>query len=174
MISLVKQDYNENRKLYERVENKLRKKISEDVPITHVGSTAIPSILYGKNIIDILIGAKDKKQFDDITATLISDGYVPSQKSKDEIYQFFSSIAGETGSGDTHIHLVVMGTERYSEFIILRDYLINNEEEATRYSNLKKEIIDKGITDRKEYKAVKSPYVTELLIRAKKFYLSSM
>lgn len=74
------------------------------------------------------------------------------------------------GSGDVHIHLVMMDTERYSEFIILRDYLINNDEEATNYSNLKKEIIDKGITDRREYKAIKSPYVTELLNRAKAFY----
>ena len=64
----------------------------------------------------------------------------------------------------------MMGTERYSEFIILRDYLLNNDEEATKYSNLKKEIIDKGITDRREYKAIKSPYVTELLNRAKAFY----
>ena len=64
----------------------------------------------------------------------------------------------------------MMDTERYSEFIILRDYLINNDEEATNYSNLKKEIIDKGVTDRREYKAIKSPYVTELLNRAKAFY----
>lgn len=63
-----------------------------------------------------------------------------------------------------------METERYSEFIILRDYLIDNEVEATSYSNLKKEIIDKGISDRREYKAIKSPYVTELLTRAKNFY----
>lgn len=63
-----------------------------------------------------------------------------------------------------------MGTERYFGFIILRDYLLHNEEEATNYSNLKKEIIDKGITDRREYKAIKSPYVTELLMRAKNFY----
>ena len=61
----------------------------------------------------------------------------------------------------------MMDTERYSEFIILREYLLNNNEEATNYSNLKKEIIDKGITDRREYKAIKSPYVTELLSRAK-------
>ncbi len=96
MVLLVKQDYNENKKIYENVENELRKKISADIPITHVGSTAIPNILYGKNIIDILIGAKDKKQFEYITSILIDDGYVPSQKSKDDIYQFFSSIAGET------------------------------------------------------------------------------
>ncbi len=86
MISLVKQDYDENKKLYEKVENELRKKIGEDIPITHVGSTAIPSILYGKNIIDILVGAKDKEQFEDIETILVGEGYVPSQKSKDEIY----------------------------------------------------------------------------------------
>ncbi len=63
-----------------------------------------------------------------------------------------------------------MDTERYAEFIILRDYLINNNEEAINYSNLKKEIVDKGITDRREYKAIKSPYVTNLLARAKESY----
>lgn len=74
------------------------------------------------------------------------------------------------GSGDVHIHLVIMDTERYLEFIILRNYLLNNNEEAINYSNLKKEIIVKGTTDRREYKAIKSPYVTELLNRAKAFY----
>ena len=96
MVSLVKQDYNENRELYEKVEKALRSELDESVPINHVGSTAIPSIMYGKNIIDVLVGAKDKEQFEHIMDILVKDGYVPSQKSKDEIYQFFSSIAGET------------------------------------------------------------------------------
>lgn len=96
MVSLVKQNYNENKKLYEKVEKVLRSELDESVPINHVGSTAIPSIMYGKNIIDVLVGAKDKEQFEQIMDILVRDGYVPSQKSKDEIYQFFSSIAGET------------------------------------------------------------------------------
>ena len=61
----------------------------------------------------------------------------------------------------------MMDTERYSDFIILRNYLLNNENEAINYSNLKKDIIDKGISDRREYKAIKGPYVTELLNRAR-------
>ena len=96
MVSLVKQDYDENRKLYERVEKALRSELDKSVPINHVGSTAIPSIMYGKNIIDVLVGAKDKEQFEQIMDILVKGGYVPSQKSKDEIYQFFSSIVGET------------------------------------------------------------------------------
>lgn len=170
MVSLVKQDYTENKRLYEKIKTILKNKLGTNIPIEHVGSTAISNIMYGKNIIDILIGAKDKKQFEQITDILAKDDYIPSQKSKDEIYQFFSSIAGETGSGDIHIHLVILGTERYDDFIILRDYLQINKEEAINYSNFKKDIINRGITDRKEYKAIKSSYVTELLYRAKSFY----
>ena len=96
MISIVKQNYDENKKLYEKVENELRKKIDKNIPITHVGSTAIPNIKYGKNIIDILIGAKDQEQFERIFEILINEGYIASKKSKDDIYQFFSSIECET------------------------------------------------------------------------------
>ena len=72
--------------------------------------------------------------------------------------------------GDVHIHLVILGTERYNEFIILKNYLLQNKEEASKYSSFKIEIINKGITDRKEYKVTKSEYVSKLLMRAKKWY----
>lgn len=169
MVMLVKQDYLENRRLYNAIEYELREELEKSIPITHVGSTAIPD-MYGKNIIDILIGAKDINQFDKIANILKTKGFVESQKSKDNIYQFFSSTADETGSGDIHIHLVILNTERYSEFIILKEYLLENKEETLNYSNFKKEIIKKGITDRREYKAVKSEYVNNLLERAKQWY----
>ena len=73
MVSLVKQNYNENKELYEKVEKVLRKELNKSIPINHVGSTAIPTIMYGKNIIDVLIGAKDKEQFEQITDILIKD-----------------------------------------------------------------------------------------------------
>lgn len=99
MVSLEKQDYKENKKKYEEVEKILRNELDETIPIEHVGSTAIPTIMYGKNIIDVLIGAKNQKQFEQIFNILVKNKYVPSQKSKDEIYQFFSSKAGETRIG---------------------------------------------------------------------------
>lgn len=169
MVTIIKQDYTENKKNYNHIEEDLRKDIDKSIPITQVGSTAIPD-MYGKNIIDILIGVNDKNQFEDITKVLVNKGFVPSKKSEDGIYQFFSSTEAETGSGDTHIHLVISNAERYSEFIILKDYLLNNKEEALNYSNFKKKIISDGITDRKQYKTVKSEYVTNLLARAKKWY----
>ena len=75
----------------------MREVLDCSIPITHIGSTAIPD-MYGKNIIDILIGAKDQKQFEAIMKILESKGFVASKKSKDQIYQFFSSTANETTS----------------------------------------------------------------------------
>lgn len=169
MVEIIEQNYDENKNIYYDIEKKLKNSIGYNVPIDHVGSTAIPNMC-GKNIIDILIGAENVEQFEGITKKLNDIGFIPGKKSKDAIYQFFSSTDAETTSGDVHIHLVIMGTERYSEFIILRDFLLNNTEEAYNYSNLKREIINNGITDRREYKTVKSEYVTSLIARAKKWY----
>lgn len=169
MIIVIKQNYLKSKRIYNSIENKLRKKLNEEIPITHVGSTAIPN-MYGKNIIDILIGAEDKEQFEMIVQVLIKNKFIPSKKSRDEIYQFFSSIESETGSGDIHIHLVISNTEQYNEIIILKDYLLNNEEEALEYSNFKKDIIKRGITERREYKMIKNDYVVKLIQRARKYY----
>lgn len=169
MVTLLKQDYIKNKKLFDEIESELRQILNVDILITHVGSTAIPD-MYGKNIIDVLIGAKDENQFIEIIKILEEQGFIASKKSKDDSYQFFSSTASETTSGDVHIHLVIKDTERYLEFIILKDFLLQNKEEALKYLNFKKEIINKGITDRREYKKVKSLYVTDLLMRAKEAY----
>lgn len=167
MVELKKQDFEENKKLYDNIKLELYKKISKSISIDHVGSTAIPD-MYGKNIIDILIGVETKEEFNEISNILVEMNYVPSQNSKTNIYQFFASTKEETISGDIHIHLVIKNTERYKEFLILRDYLLNNKEEAKNYSDIKFEILNNGFNDRKEYRHIKSKYVTELIERAKK------
>lgn len=48
MVELIKQNFIENKKIYQNVETKLRKRIETNIPINHVGSTAIPNIEYGK------------------------------------------------------------------------------------------------------------------------------
>jgi len=170
MVELINQDFDKNKEFYQRIEKHLRTKIEDNIQIDHVGSTAIPDIV-GKNIIDILIGAKDKTEFKYLCDILVDDGYLPSQNSKTEIYQFFASRAGETGDGDVHIHLVLTETDRYNEFLLLRNYLLENSNEAKNYSNHKKELISRGVTDRKEYRRIKSEYVSAMIERAKKSLL---
>ena len=166
MVELEKQNFKENKKFYNKIEKELRKKLKIDIPIEQVGSTAIPD-MYGKNIMDILIGAKDNIEFEEVKNILENMNYVSSSKSKDEIYQFFSSTSKKTLSGDIHIHLVIKNTQRYSDFIMLRNYLLNNKTEAKKYSKFKRKLISDGILERKEYKRMKSEYVTLLLDRAR-------
>lgn len=167
MVELKKQNYQKNKTLYNKVAKQLRKELDKTIPIDQVGSTVIPN-MYGKNILDILIGAKDNKQFEDIRMSLEKIGFIGSKKSSDNIYQFFASKEEETGSGDVHLHLVIQDTERYKEFLILKNYLLNNPTEAKNYSDFKRNMLKNGISDRKQYKATKSEYVSALLERAKK------
>ena len=167
MVELVKQNLKVNKQRFKKAKKILLKNIDMDIEIEHVGSTAIPN-MYGKNILDILIGVNNQTEFEKVKQSLIKINFVPSEKSKTENYQFFSSTEKETHDGDIHIHLVIKNTERYDEFIVLRDYLLNNKKEAKDYSNLKKELFKSGITDRKEYKNKKAIYVSSLIERAKK------
>ena len=90
MIEIVKQDFEENKRRYNKLVEKLKIKLPNEVQITHIGSTAIPN-MYGKNILDILIGVKDISQFDEACKILKDIGFIASAKNKDKDYQFFSS-----------------------------------------------------------------------------------
>lgn len=169
MIKIIRQNYKENKVIYNKIKNELVRKIGKTNTIDHIGSTAIPD-MFGKNIIDILIGAKDINEFEKIKNILICKGYSCSNKTKEKEYQFFSSTKKETSSGDVHIHLTILGTNRYNEFLILKEYLLNNKKEAKEYSNFKQKIIEEGIKDRRKYKEIKSKYVEDLLNKAKKIY----
>ena len=168
MVKLEKQNYNENHKKFKEIKQKLEDKINKNIEITHVGSTSIPTIKYGKNIIDILIGAKDKKEFAEIAKILESINYIPSDKSKTEEYQFFASTNEETKIGDIHIHLALKDTNRYKEFILLKEYLLENKKEAIAYSNFKQKLISTQTNNRAEYKRLKSEYVTKIIEKINK------
>jgi len=167
MVRIVKQNFDKNKEIYQKIKNQLECEIDEDIIINHVGSTAIPNI-YGKNIIDILIGVENLDCFEKVAKRLTIIGYFPSNKSKTEEYQFFASRKEETVSGDIHIHLVKLYTDRYNDFILLKKYLLNNPLVAKEYSNYKKEILKLKGKDREIYKKEKSDFVSNLIKQARK------
>ena len=166
MVELQRQNKKVNTQIYNKVFKQLRKVINREVPIDHVGSTAIPN-MYGKNIIDILIGARNETELEELTIKIKELGYFPGRNSTGMIYRFFASTEEETKSGDIHIHLVIINSDRYKDFLILKKYLLKNKEERKNYSNLKKELIKNGHFIREEYKSIKSEYVSSLLERAR-------
>ena len=168
MVKIIKQDFNKNKSLFNSIREKLSNSLNKNIQIEHVGSTAIPNI-YGKNIIDILIGAKDSDEFNFIKNVLEENGFFGSENSKTYEYQFFASRKEETGDGDIHIHLVLKDTKRYRDFIVLRDFLLENEYIAKEYSDYKKSLIENNIKDRKKYKEVKGEYVSKLIEKANNY-----
>ena len=99
---------------------------------------------------------------------LIELGYFPGNHNSGN-YRFFASTKEETKMGDVHIHLVYIDSDRYRDFITLRDYLLSNKEERKAYSDLKRKLISDGTNIREDYKVTKSKYVSDLLIRARKY-----
>lgn len=167
MVELVRQNKKVNTKLYNETLKKLRKVLGKEVPIDHVGSTSIPN-MYGKNIIDILVGAENEEKLEELTIVLKNMGYYPGTNSTGMIYRFFASTEEETKSGDIHIHLVIINSDRYKDFLILKKYLLKNKEERKKYSDLKRKLIREGHFIRDDYKSIKSEYVSSLLERARK------
>ena len=101
------------------------------------------------------------------TKKLKQIGFYSGKKSNVNIYRFFASTEKETKSGDIHIHLVKIDSDRYKDFLILKEYLLMNKEERKAYAKLKKEILKDGYNIREDYKNIKSKYVTDLLNRAR-------
>ena len=167
MVEIVKQNFRKNKEIFKSVKIKLEKYLDKSITIEHVGSTAIPN-MYGKNIVDILIGAEDINEFKYIKKVLEKNNFYSSEKSKNNQYQFFASTMNETKNGDIHIHLVIKKTQRYKDFILLRSYLLNNKNKAKEYSDFKKSLIKNNIKDREEYKKIKSEYVSNLIKNARK------
>ena len=99
--------------VFTRVKNKLALVLADSSRIHHVGSTAVPS-LDGKNILDILISAKDIEHMNELRDKLVAIGYFPSlNPSPRQDYIFLASRKKETGEGDIHIHLAVSDTETH-------------------------------------------------------------
>ncbi len=169
MVVLEKQDFKENRNIYEKEEKRIKKALGDNIPIDHVGSTALPYMV-GKNIIDILVGVENEKEMDEFTDKLEELGFFPGKKSTGYTYRFFASREEETKSGDVHIHLADISSDRYKDFLTLKKYLLENTEEREKYAKIKKDIIKNGHDIRNDYRDIKSKYVTDLLERARNAY----
>lgn len=166
MVDLVYQDYEKNIKFFKKIKQELLAGLTATKKIEHVGSTAIKN-MYGKNILDILVGVETSGDFDVTFKELENLGYFASTNFSSDIYHFFASRVEETGDGDVHIHLCLTNTDRYEDFVVLRDYLRKNPSEAKAYSDFKLSLINAGFIERKKYRAEKSTYVSDLIKRAK-------
>ena len=83
IVTLEKQNLKENTNIFKRELKKLRKDLDINIPIDHVGSTTLP-YMYGKNIIDILIGARNIEEMNYITSIIKKYNYYPGNSQNNE------------------------------------------------------------------------------------------
>ena len=170
-MSVEIKDYNvELKERFDAEAKRLRGILGPDVVIEHVGSSAVG--IGGKNIVDILVGVSSADEMISVRDLLASAGYREGHDTHpDRIFMAWrkddDGVDRETGEGDFHVHIVVVGSEECSNMLVLRDYLRAHPEEALDYYRMKSEFAREAGYDRKKYKALKSVYVKELLERAK-------
>ena len=165
MVELVRQNLKVNKSRFSKIRKQILGNIDANIMVEHVGSTVIPR-MYGKNILDVLVGVDSKDDFEIAIKGLEKIGFIGSEESRNNEYMFLASSLDETHDGDIHVHIVLKGTKRIDDFLLLRDYLLSNPKEARQYSNFKRELVKNGVVDRKEYKHIKSEYVSNLIQRA--------
>ena len=156
-------------KIYNRIESNLKEKLGDNTSINHVGSTAIKN-MWGKNIIDVLVGADSEYEMEKFSRIIKDLGFFSGNNFSGMIYRFFANTKEETKSGDIHIHLAYINSDRYQDFLLLKNYLVQNSKEAKDYSDFKRNLINNGNILRVDYKNIKSKYVTDLIKRAKDYF----
>lgn len=148
--------------------HKIREVLRSDIiDIQHIGSTSVKSIC-AKPIVDIVVGVSD---FENLL------------KHNDELSNIGNFYRGEDYPGQllyvcgdlenniqTHfVHVVIYGSEKWDNYINMRDYLNSHEEVAKRYDELKKSLAIKYPDDRIAYTDAKSELIEEILQYAKKW-----
>lgn len=138
--------------------------LSEFSPvITHIGSTAIPSI-QAKPIIDILVEVNPHCDSALIKNAMKSSGYICMNQSPSRM----SFNKGYTPEGYAqkvfHIHVHNLGD---NDEILFRDYLIEHPERAKEYEALKLSLLPKYRHDRDGYTAAKTAFVNTTLQMAR-------
>ena len=138
-----------------------------DVKIEHVGSTSIPG-LSAKPIIDIAIGVKDEKALFEIEPVMAEAGYdiLNDYETKGELL----ARKGPPECRTHYIHMQLIGSEYWDEFMYFKRYLLDHPEEIKVYENLKKDLSKKYAEERKKYTAEKNEYISSILEKAYKLY----
>jgi len=156
MVVIVQQNLIKNQRQFALVKRQLLELLGDDVVIEHVGSTAVPGLV-GKNIIDIVIGVRASSDVVMVSQRLAQAGWFVGKKCD------MASRQEETVAGDVHLHLVLVGSQRYRQFVEIRDFLRHNPDWCRRYNQVKCQLVRELRVDRATYKQLKSQFVEQIL-----------
>ncbi len=151
--------------LFEQEKERILARISHDIRIEHVGSTAVPG-LGGKGIIDIAI-ATDQAELESISEQLQQMGYEfrPNYSTSDRLYFVADMPDPIEGTRRYHIHLTYPESRDWIDMLFLRDYLKSHPEAAHEYAELKKEAARTANQEGETYRRLKDPLIKKILLK---------
>jgi GrpB-like predicted nucleotidyltransferase (UPF0157 family) len=157
--------------LYENQAVFLRGKLPQSVviKIEHFGSTAVPG-LPAKPVIDVLVQVSSLEETkEQVVPILEAEGYDYFWRTDvSPAYAWFIKRDSE-GKRTHHIHMVAADSKLW-ERLYFRDYLREFPEEAKRYAELKRSLVERYPNDRIAYTEGKAEYVKAITERAKRHY----
>jgi len=147
----------------------LRPLLASDAHIEHVGSTAVPG-LGGKGIIDALVLVAPH-QAEQVAEKLWGAGFDQDADKRHQAEDWWYA-AGifQRPNGErylVHIHITWPGSRFGQDLLDFRDYLRAHPAEARRYDRLKRRWRRLAGDNRDEFTRLKTPYVAEVLARAR-------
>lgn len=151
---------------YSEEERLLKSNLISAERISHIGSTAIPSI-WAKPIIDILVEVPKASNLLDLKTLVINCGYICMAQGVDRLS--FNKGYTENGFAERVFHLHLRYTGDNNE-LYFRDYLIEHPDAAKKYEELKLELWKVYEHDRDGYTYAKTKFVQGYTEKAKLIY----
>ena len=151
---------------YLEEETLLKQVLPQAERISHIGSTAIPSI-WAKPIVDILVEIPNGRNLSDHKAQIINCGYICMSESEKGLS--FNKGYTENGFAERVFHLHLRYTGNHNE-LYFRDYLNEFPDIAKEYEKLKLSLWNEYEHDRDAYTNAKTEFVKKYTEQAKMIY----
>ncbi|MBU3073069.1 GrpB family protein [Clostridium estertheticum] len=154
----------EKQKILSRID---RKDISR---ISHIGSTAVEGLI-AKPTVDILLEIDNEINIEQLRDALLHNGWLlMSFENKPCMKMVFNKGYTKEGFAEKVYHLHVRYYDNWNE-LYFRDYLIEHDEVAKAYGELKLELIEKYEHDRDGYTNAKTNFILKYTEKAKEEYV---
>lgn len=153
-------------KLFEAEKSRLRKHLTGNFEIEHVGSTAVPG-LGGKGIIDLYV-VTEINNLEHIEKEIIKSGYEFRILIGEDDHKFFRIDLPDKMEGIRryHLHLGPIDSKDFKKLVIFRDYLKTHPKDLEKYAKAKQKAAKESEQIRDKYISIKAPIIEEILRKA--------